>query len=78
MEIVNTGVVAVPDIPESWQRVSNLRVMVTAIEEGMPDKVAWNWGLMRDAPRELEVARAVHGMKALKRRRRVPRKEKHR
>ncbi len=65
MEIINTGIVVIPDLPHSWE-YENMRICIRAIEEGMGDKYAMRLLLGWGAPEELEMTRAAYGMKAMK------------
>ena len=64
MAIIDTGIVVIPDLPHSWG--GHIRSSIEAIELGMGDRYAFHLLLDWDAHKSLELARAVHGMKALK------------
>ncbi len=65
MRIISTGGLVIPDQPHSYE-AGDVRSAVEAIEHGLGDRVAFTrylgWGIVE----ELECAKAVHGMKALK------------
>ena len=67
MNVLNTGIVAIPDIPYSWA-THDLRQPVLDIEFGLGDRAAM---CFMHPEKEIEYARAAHGMKALKTRKKT-------